>query len=271
MRHITIPAQAHGVAGADSSPLAVVQARPGGPAVVPGGSLLLTADFQRVGPNLVLVAPDGTQVVVVDYFTLAEPPALATAGGAVLPSDLVLKLAGPAAAGAYAEAAATPASPPIGKVEKLSGSVESKHPDGTRTTLKAGDAIFQGDVLETKSDGSVGVVFADRTTFSLGANGRMVMDEMVYDPGAKKGHSTFSVVQGAFSFVSGQIAKSGTDAMTIRTPVMTIGIRGTSGAGMAGADGENNAVTLMNDPDGSIGQITVANQAGAQVLSQVNQ
>ncbi|MGB0694185.1 MAG: hypothetical protein ACPGOY_00955 [Rhodospirillaceae bacterium] len=38
-----------------------------------------------------------------------------------------------------------------------------------------------------------------------------------------------SLVNGVFSFVSGQIAKTGPDAMVINTPVATIGIRGTAG------------------------------------------
>ena len=48
-----------------------------------------------------------------------------------------------------------------------------------------------------------------------------------------------------FTFVSGQIAKSGIDAMTINTPVATIGVRGTEGGGRAGPEGTPNTFSLF--------------------------
>ena len=48
----------------------------------------------------------------------------------------------------------------------------------------------------------------------------MVIDEMIYDPSNNGlSSSSFSVVKGVFSFVSGQVAKSGDDAMVVKTPV----------------------------------------------------
>ena len=52
-----------------------------------------------------------------------------------------------------------------------------------------------------------------------------------------------SVVEGVFTFVSGQVAKTDPDAMTLDTPVKTIGIRGTQ----VGIDltGDEMTVVLM--------------------------
>jgi Ca2+-binding RTX toxin-like protein len=240
--------------------------------VVPGGNFLLTAEYHRSGPDLVLVGADGHQVVVTGFFASAHPPELVSELGGVISADLAFKLAGPLAPGQYAQAnGAASQLHAIGTVDKASGSVTVRHTDGTSETLVKGGTVYQGDVLETGKDGSVGIIFADRTVFSLGGGGRMVMDDLVYDAQAHTGHSAFSVVQGTFSFVSGQIAKSGADAMTVKTPVMTIGIRGTTVAGMASAEGENNTVSLLPDPDGGIGQILISNQAGTQVLTIPNQ
>ncbi len=74
-------------------------------------------------------------------------------------------------------------------------------------------------------------------------------------PKSGEGNSSFSVVQGVFSFVSGQIAKSGSDAMSVRTPVATIGIRGTRVAGQAQAEGEVNTITLLPNDDGTVGEL----------------
>ncbi len=116
---------------------------------------------------------------------------------------------------------------PIGQVETLDGRVTVTRADGTIVELKQGDPVFQGDTLDTGADGAVGIVLVDSSVFSLGEGGRMLLDEMVYDPGTEEGSATFALMTGAATFVSGQIAKFGQDAMMVKTPVATIGIRGT--------------------------------------------
>ncbi|CAN0260320.1 unnamed protein product, partial [Chrysoparadoxa australica] len=138
---------------------------------------------------------------------------------------------------------------------------------GPEVVLQAGAPVYQGDQLETGADGSVGIVFVDDTTFSLGAEGTMVLDEMIYDPATESGSSSFSLVQGVFSFVSGKISKTGVDAMQVKTPVATIGIRGTKG-GIDLGDGETLTVVLTQEDDGQVGEIAVFNEAGVQILNQ---
>ena len=36
---------------------------------VPGGTMMLTADFVREGPDLVIEGQDGTEIIVRDYYT----------------------------------------------------------------------------------------------------------------------------------------------------------------------------------------------------------
>ena len=108
--------------------------------------------------------------------------------------------------------------------------------DGTRVELEPGSPVYQGDVLQTETGGAIEITFIDDTAFTIGEEGRMVLDELVFDPETNEGSSSFSVVQGVFSFVSGAIAKTGSDAMTVRTPVATIGIRGTQVAVQAAAE-----------------------------------
>ena len=239
--------------------------------VVPGGHMLLVADFVRQGPDLVLVGPNGETVLVRGYFAAPEPPALATEGGARISPDLAAKLAGPIAPGELAQADPGLDSLPIGQVRVVAGDVILTRSDGSQVRAENGIPVFQGDVVETEADGSIGIVFSDDTTISLGESGPMVMDELVYDPDNQTGQAVFTVVQGVFTFVSGQIAKTGVDSMTIQTPVANIGIRGTKVAGRAAAEGENSTITLLADDDGSVGEIVVANSAGVQVLSAVGQ
>ena len=48
-----------------------------------------------------------------------------------------------------------------------------------------------------------------------------------------------------------------------------MGIRGTTVAGKAAVEGNENSFTLLQDADGGVGQISVSNDGGTQVLSQV--
>ena len=185
---------------------------------VPDGGWILQAKFVRQGPDLLLVGKDGSTVLIKSFFKFSDPPDLLTPDGAMIRGDLAVKLAGPAAPGAEAQAAPAAAAEPIGKIVTISGKVEATRADGTKTELKVGDPVYQGDVIETGPLGAVGMEFADESTFSLADNGRMVLDEMVYDPGAQSGTFGASIVQGAFSFISGQIAKTGPDNMLINTP-----------------------------------------------------
>ena len=141
--------------------------------------------------------------------------------------------------------------------------------DGTTSNLNQGDPVFQGDTIETEGTGAVGLVFLDKTTLSLSEGGKMVLDELVYDATTGSGSMVVNMVEGAFSFISGEIAKTGPDAMKLETPVVTMGIRGTTVAGKAAVEGNENSFTLLQDADGGVGQISVSNDGGTQVLSQV--
>ncbi len=261
------------------------------------------ADFTFDGGDLVLTFPDGTTVTVEGYADNPNPPTLMSADGAQVGGDVISALAdagaatgGDAPAGGEgggfgfiqpeqaeaiqaAEASGNIAEnpnvisgtdgEPIGNVESLQGEVYAIRVDGTRVRLELGDQVFQGDILESGPQGNVGILLADETTFAMGPEGRMVLDEMIYDPATQQGSVSMSVLQGVFTFVSGQVAKTDPDAMTLDTPVATIGIRGTQ-VGLDIRDGENLNVHLMEERFGFVGEVVVVNDAGVQVLNDAN-
>lgn len=234
--------------------------------VMPDGFGLLSASFARAGADLVLTAPDGARVLVQGYFDLAPPPALMTPGGAMIWSELAQTLAGPIAPGQYAQAEETLEAQPIGRVEETAGTVRVTHADGTQDTLGQDSAVYQGDLLVTGEDAAIAITFVDETAFSLGENARMVLDELIFDPSTLEGSSSFSVLEGVFVFVSGEIAANNPDEMIVRTPVATIGIRGTKVGGQAGQEGDVNSVVLFplegttDTPSGSITYQTIGAQ-----------
>ena len=223
------------------------------------------ASFVRAGPDLMLTSADGNEIVVADFFMSETPPALIGGDGAKVSGDLAVRLAGPRAPGAVAgEAAPLEA---IGRVTSLTGEVTVIRADGTRVTLHAGDSMFMGDILETGVDSGVGVLLADGTSLSMADEGRMVLDEMVYDPGTQEGSVSLSVLKGVFTIVSGEVSKTDPDAMQVHTPMATIGIRGTQiGIDLTGEHGLT--VVMMEEADSFIGEVTVTNDGGVMTLNQ---
>jgi len=262
---------------ADAGPVHVLQAYNGDILTIPGKAWLLKADFIPQGPDLLLTGTDGAQVTVRDFFNLDAPPDLVTESGAVISAELAVKLAGPTAPGQFALVENGPfvqlaqGAESIGTVEATDGVVEAIRIDGTKVPLAKGDDIFQGDTLVTGEGAAVGIVFVDETTFSLGEDGRMVIDEMIYDPDSQEGAFGATLVQGVFTFVSGEIAKTAPDAMTLSTPIATIGIRGTKVAGRAGQEGEENTFSLLPEFDTAgnpiVGEVFIGTQGGNVVLN----
>jgi Ca2+-binding RTX toxin-like protein len=241
-----------------------------GSVAVPSLSVITSGAYDRVGTDLLIQAPDGATYLVRDYFIQNPLPSLGTADGAAeISGTLVSRLAGPLAPAQVAstDVQLAQADSPIGTIHSTSGPVTIKHADGTVTQAVAGDPVFSGDEVISGSGAQIGIRFLDGSEFALGSDGRMVLDELIYDPSAGEGSSQISLLSGTFSFVSGQIAKMGPDQMTVQTPVATIGIRGTSGSISLGqGDGATDPalfkIVLIPDPSGTVGEIQVTSPSG---------
>lgn len=243
----------------------VVEAAPSAPVILPDGLALRGADFARTGGDLVVTATDGTSVVVSGFFEQSVTKLLFNGGDQQISADLAAHLAGPLAPGQVAQAGPDlNLSEPIGTVETTGGTVTATRTDGTVVELAEGDSVFQGDILETSADGGVGVVLADETTFSMGGDGRMVLDEMIYDPGTQEGDLAISVLEGVFTFVSGHIAKTDPDAMVLETPVATIGVRGTQ-VGLEMSD--ELELFILEELDGFVGEVSVSGNGWAYTMN----
>ncbi len=167
--------------------------------------------------------------------------------------------------------AAPDGSQPIGRVETLEGEVTATRADGGKISMAQDAPVYQGDTIETGEGAKVSILFTDSSTFALGGDGQIVLDELVYDPKTHDGQSLTTITKGVFVFVSGEIAANNPDAMQVHTPVMVIGVRGTKVAGVANPEGQENKVALLADEDGSIGSVVVTNDAGSVVLDAANE
>ncbi len=195
---------------------------PWGSVVIKDANLLFNGDYKKAGLDLV-ISKDGHEVVVPEYFKGEKRAALASPDGAHLTGDIVNALAGHTQF-AQADGSAS-AAKMIGHVTKLVGNATVIR-NGVSIVLNLGDNVNQGDVVQSGSASTLGITFIDGSVFGLGANAKMVLNEMVYDPNGSSNSSLLSLVAGTISFVAGATAKHGD--MKVDTPVATMGIRGTA-------------------------------------------
>lgn len=105
------------------------------------------------------------------------------------------------------------------------------------------ERVALADRVQTGQRSQLQLMLLDHSTFTVGANARLTIDRFVYDP-ARGGAFDATVAKGAFRFLSGRRSVPG--ASSIRTPIATIGIRGTAIDGVVGAD----AVTIAQGEPG---------------------
>ena len=238
-----------------------------GPVPVPDAALLFHARFQRDGDDLLLVNDGAADIRIVDYF-MGDPADLAVPGGARLTGDSVLRLAGPMAPGQYAQVGQPDLGASIGQVETLEGRASVQRVDGTVEALAVGTQVYQDDVVSTEDDGALALTFVDGTMFTLAADSRMVLDELIYSPGGSGNSAVFDLVEGGFVFVAGQVARTGD--MEVATPSATMGIRGTTVlVEIASSQGNVTvSVSLTEDFDGSgVGAIELRNLDGTLIAN----
>ena len=87
----------------------------------------------------------------------------------------------------------------IGKILSATGTVtiertqpviiQASAPSDAKASTKAGDLVYQGDVIQTGIDGTLSLVFADGTAFNISRNVRMELNQFVYSPSGKIGRA----------------------------------------------------------------------------------
>jgi hypothetical protein len=118
--------------------------------------------------------------------------------------------------------AATAHGEAIGKAASVVPSADLARGTVVRT-LTIDEALEQDDRIRTSQSGLIQVRFRDDTMLTIGPNSEILLDKFVFDGSTAKSLS-IEVVRGAMRFVSGT---SNHNAYEIKTPVATIGVRGT--------------------------------------------
>ena len=123
-------------------------------------------------------------------------------------------------------AASFAAAADVGRIKTSSGPVHIERA-GQRIAGPV-DTVVQGsDTIVTGANASAGVTFTDNTRVAVGANSVLAINRYSFDPASHAGQFDATVKRGTLGVVSGNIAKASPTAMTVRTPTMVMGVRGT--------------------------------------------
>jgi hypothetical protein len=144
----------------------------------------------------------------------------------------------------------------VGTAAAVNPVSQSTPPGGDTRVLRIGARIVHKERVQTTADGTVQLLFIDKTTLNIGPNSTLVIDSFVYDPSASTGKIVTSLTKGALRFVGGQLSHQG--AATVSTPVATIGIRG----GIATIEHGPNGTRIIND----FGWLSITNGCGTTFL-----
>jgi hypothetical protein len=135
---------------------------------------------------------------------------------------LLLSLAAAALAAGLSLSNPAAALEPSGHAVRVDPAVNATGPGGERLIELEG-AVFIGDTIVANPNGLAQIKFIDNTRIVIGPNSRLVIDTFVFNPDNTARKVTITALKGTFRFISGD---SPPGAYTIRTPTMSIGIRG---------------------------------------------
>jgi hypothetical protein len=92
------------------------------------------------------------------------------------------------------------------------------------TPIRVGDDVVRNETIRTGNNSTAKIVLIDDTNVAIGPNSTLTMDRTVFAGPSSYSKAAVRLSVGAFRFISGNSSK---DAYEIRTPVATIGVRGT--------------------------------------------
>ncbi|HEY4164915.1 MAG TPA: FecR domain-containing protein [Dongiaceae bacterium] len=133
----------------------------------------------------------------------------------------------------------------IGAIAAVKPDAYGTAPNAAEQVLNIGAGLTENERIRTNENGTANLIFADRSSLTVGKGSEVVLDKFVYDPASKSGELAVSIGQGALRFIGGQLSKSG--SVQIKTQTATLTVRG--GIVLIGrlADGSYVAVLLYGN------------------------
>lgn len=115
---------------------------------------------------------------------------------------------------------------PAGEVTTLSGQATAASPSGDIRALQEGSTLEAGDTVNTLPNSYLRMKLADGGYVMLRPDSRFVIEDFVDARDPARDRSAFNLLKGGLRAVTGLIARRNAANYRVRSPVATIGIRG---------------------------------------------
>jgi hypothetical protein len=145
----------------------------------------------------------------------------------------------------------------IGSVSRVQGEGVLKRGDST-SKLSADLRVRVDDDIVTAADARAELTFIDGTKLTIGEQSQIKIDSFLFEEG-KSGNRLSLNIAGPFRYVSGKLSAREGGSVSVRTPVATLGVRGTDFWG--GPIDQRYGVFLLE------GSVSVTTAAGEVVLT----
>jgi hypothetical protein len=131
------------------------------------------------------------------------------------------------ALGLAAATVASAADPvPAGRIKLVTGTVTLERA-GNAVAAVPGAAVFPGDRIRTGPASSAGITLADDTLLAAGPDSSLVINQFEFDTTTHDGGFLATLAKGTLNVITGLIAKKAPEKVTIQTPTVVLGVRGT--------------------------------------------
>tara|TARA_B100000676_G_scaffold270243_1_gene286798 strand:- start:2316 stop:3527 length:1212 start_codon:yes stop_codon:yes gene_type:complete len=150
----------------------------------------------------------------------------------------------------------------IGVAEKIVGNVHTSKPS---EKISSGDQLFYNQYIKTKINSGATIKFGDGTFLNIGPDSELQLDDLVYNKKSKVLTGYLNLTGGIFQFSNDLKSQM---YVTLKTPVATIGIRGTKFSAFAKRSYSELAVTEGNiDTFSKFGTFNIGKNQALQITT----
>ena len=113
----------------------------------------------------------------------------------------------------------------IAKIVALKGEA-TIYRNGETIEINRNSVLKEKDIIKTKDNSKIQILFKDETIISIGKNSEFVIDDYSFE-NKDNVKAEFSMVKGVFRTITGKIGKISPENFNLKTKSASIGIRGT--------------------------------------------
>lgn len=157
---------------------------------------------------------------------------------------------------------------PAGKAKMVIGKVMLQTSSGESIRLRRGKPVSSGDTIITNGRSQAQLIMTDGSNISVRPGSKFQISEYVATGDVEKDKTHYTLYKGGFRSVTGSIGKKNKASFKLRTPVATMGIRGTDfTAKFCNSDCPRNVDKNGLYVDVISGSVSMTNKGGSFVLN----